>query len=304
MWQIHLTMAGMNVGWPELILLGAFIGFLTGMFGVGGGFLLTPLLKILFGIPYPIAVGSGLLQIFITGTYSAWKHWKYKNVDVIMGMIMAGGALGGTEIGVRLLKALSSEGKVIINFHPLPILDLVLNAIFLCLMVGVAILIWKETSSSSAEEEVASTLSKRLQNYRIPPQLEFPHSGISSMSIWVPLGISFFVGILTGLLGVGGGFINFPLMVYILGVPTTVAVGTSAFQLLFSTGYGAVRHALQGHVELLLVVFLLIGSLAGVQMGVRASRFLGGRKIRKYFAWIIIVAIGVIIWDIIQEIWF
>lgn len=304
MWQIHLSMAGMNVGWPELILLGAFIGFLTGMFGVGGGFLLTPLLKIVFGIPYPIAVGSGLLQIFITGTFSAWKHWKYKNVDVMMGLVMAVGALAGTEIGVRLLKALSNEGKLIINAHPLPILDLALNSIFLVLMVGTAILIWKETSSSSAEEEVASALSMRLQKYRIPPQLGFPHSGISSMSIWVPLGISFFVGILTGLLGVGGGFINFPLMVYILGVPTPVAVGTGAFQLLFSTGYGALRHAFQGHVDLLLVVFLLIGSLAGVQLGVRASRFFGGRKIRKYFSWVLILAIGVIVWDVVQEIWF
>ncbi len=304
MWQIHLSMAGINVGWPGLILLGVFIGFLTGLFGVGGGFLLTPLLKIVFGIPYPIAVGSGLLQIFITGIFSAWKHWKYRNVDVIMGLVMAGGALGGTEIGVRLLKLLSKGGHVIINSHPLLVMDLVLNGIFLLLMAGSAILIWQETSSASAEEEVASTLSQRLRNYPIPPQLEFPHSGILSMSIWIPLGISFFVGILTGLLGVGGGFINFPLMVYIIGVPTTVAVGTGAFQLLFSTGYGAVRHALQGHAELLLVAFLLIGSLVGVQIGVCASRFLGGRKIRKYFSWIIFLAIGVIVWDVIQEIWF
>ncbi len=303
MWQIHLSMADMNIYWPGLVLLGAFIGFLTGMFGVGGGFLLTPLLKIVFGIPYPIAVGSDLLQIFINGTFSAWRHWKYKNVDLIMGMVMAVGSLGGTEVGVRLLKMLNNGGQVVINSHSMPILDLVLNGIFLILMVGVAILIWKETSNSSEEEVAVSSLSKRLQACRILPQLEFPHSGISSMSIWVPLGISFFVGILTGFLGVGGGFINFPLMVYVLGMPTAVAVGTGAFQLLFSTGYGAFRHALQGHVELLLVAFLLTGSLAGVQLGVHASRLFGGRKIRKYFAWILVLAIGVIVWDVIHEIW-
>ncbi len=303
MWQIHLSMADMNIYWPGLVLLGAFIGFLTGMFGVGGGFLLTPLLKIVFGIPYPIAVGSDLLQIFINGTFSAWKHWKYKNVDLIMGMVMAAGSLGGTEVGVRLLKSLNNSGRVIINAHSMPILDLVLNGIFLILMVGVAILIWKETSNSSGEEVAASSVSKRLRACRISPQLEFPHSGISSMSIWVPLVISFFVGILTGFLGVGGGFINFPLMVYVIGMPTAVAVGTGAFQLLFSTGYGALRHALQGHVELLLVAFLLIGSLVGVQIGVYASRFFGGRMIRKYFAWILVLAIGVIVWDVIHEIW-
>jgi len=297
-------MAGMNVGWPGLILLGAFIGFLTGMFGVGGGFLLTPLLKIVFGIPYPIAVGSGLLQIFITGIFSVWKHWKYKNVDFVMGSVMAAGALGGTEIGVRLLKMLNTGGHFVINSRPLPVLDLVMDGIFLVLMAGVAILIWQETSRPSAEDEVASTLSKRLQNYHIPPQLEFRHSGVLSLSIWIPLGISFLVGILTGLLGVGGGFINFPLMVYIIGIPTAVAIGTGAFQLLFSTGYGALRHALQNHVEVLLVAFLLIGSLVGVQFGAYATRFFGGRKIRKYFSWVIILAIGVILWDVIRKIWF
>jgi uncharacterized protein len=134
--------------------------------------------------------------------------------------------------------------------------------------------------------------------------LEFRHSGVLSLSIWIPLGISFLVGILTGLLGVGGGFINFPLMVYIIGIPTAVAIGTGAFQLLFSTGYGALRHALQGHVEVLLVAFLLIGSLVGVQFGAYATRFFGGRKIRKYFSWVIILAIGVILWDVIRKIWF
>ena len=303
MWQIHLSLAGMNIGWPGLIVLGLFIGFLTGMFGVGGGFLLTPLLKIVFGIPYPIAVGSGLLQIFITGLFSVWKHWKYKNVDLFMGWIMAAGALGGTEIGVRLLKLLSTGGKVMINSHPMSVLDLVLNGVFLLLMTAVAVLIWRETSGPSAKEEVASTLSKNLQNYRIPPQLDFPRSEISSLSIWITLGISFSVGILTGFLGVGGGFVNFPLMVYIIGMPTAVAVGTGAFQLLFSTGYGALRHALQGHVELILVAFLLTGSLIGVQIGVFTSHFFGGLKIRKYFSWVIILAIGVILWDVIREIW-
>lgn len=304
MFQLNLPLSGIDVWWPGLALLGAGIGFLTGMFGAGGGFLLTPLLKIVFGIPYPIAVGSGLSQIFITGSFSAWKHWRNKNVDLLMGTIMAGGALVGTEIGVRLLKLIGSGGTITINSRPFTILDLVMSGLFLVLMTAVAISIWRETSSPSAGDEVASGLVQNLPGFQFRPILAFPRSNIAGMSIWIPLTLSTLVGILTGLLGVGGGFVNFPLLVYLLGVPTSVAVGTSAFQIVFATGYGALRHTFENHVELLLVVVLLVGSLAGVQLGVLASRFVGGRKIRRYFAGVIVLGIAVICWDLICQICF
>ncbi len=304
MFQLNLPLSGTEIWWPGLALLGAGIGFLTGMFGAGGGFLLTPLLKIVFGIPYPIAVGSGLLQIFITGSFSAWKHWRNKNVDLLMGTIMAGGALVGTEIGVRLLKLIGTGGTITINSRPFTELDLIMSGLFLILMTAVAVSIWRETSNSAAGDEVASAVAKNLAGFQLPPKLAFPLSRIAAMSLWIPLSLSLLVGILTGLLGVGGGFVNFPLLVYVLGVPTSVAVGTSAFQIVFATGYGALRHAGQGHVELILVGLLLCGSLIGVQLGVYASRFFGGRKIRKYFTWVIGLGIAVICWDLISKIWF
>ncbi len=301
---IHLPLAQIEVWWPGLILLGIFIGILTGMFGAGGGFLLTPLLKIGYGIPYPIAVGSGLLMIFITGSFSAWKHWQNKNVDPLMGIIMAGGALAGTEVGVRLLKLFSAIREITLNSRPFPVLDLIMSGLFLALMSVVAVCIWRETSSAVADDEVASSFVKNLRRHGIAPRLAFPQSRIPSLSLWTPLSLSFVVGILTGLLGVGGGFINFPLLVYALGVPTAVAVGTSAFQIMFASGYGALRHALQNHVEIGLVVLLLVGSLSGVQLGVYVSRFFGGRKVRKYFAGVIGLGIMVVVWDLIRGMWF
>lgn len=304
MFQLNLPLSGTEVWWPGLALLGAGIGFLTGMFGVGGGFLMTPLLKIVFGIPYPIAVGSDLLQIFITGSFSAWKHWRNKNVDMLMGIIMAGGSLIGTEIGVRLLKLIGDGGVITLNSRSFTILDLVMSGLFLVLMTAVAISIWRETSNPSAGDEVTAGLVQNIPGLQLRPIIAFSRSNIAAMSMWIPLSISILVGFLTGLLGVGGGFINFPLLVYVLGVPTSVAVGTSAFQIIFSTGYGAFRHASQGHVELILVGLLLCGSLIGVQLGVLASRFFVGRKIRKYFIWVIVLGIVVICWDLICQIWF
>ena len=301
MFHLTLPLAQVCIWWPGVISLGLLIGFLTGMFGVGGGFLLTPFLNIFFRIPYPIAVGSGLAQIFVTGAASAWKHWRNCNVDPLLGIIMAGGALGGTEIGVRILKQLCFGGSISINGRSLPFQDILLSAMFLILMILVAVCIFKESAANDSEEAV-SRIAENLQSCSICPKIAFPRSGIGSISLWIPLFLSFLVGILTGFLGVGGGFIAFPLLVYVLGVPTVIAVGTSAFQILFSTGYGALRHAGLGHVELTLVGLLLIGSLIGVQLGVYATKFLGGRKIRKYFIDVIGLGILVILWDLVDKI--
>lgn len=304
MFSFDLYLAGVELWWPGLVLLGLLIGFLTGMFGVGGGFLLTPFLNIFFGIPYPTAVGTGLAQIFCSGAFSAWKHWRNKNVDVFMGAITAGGAICGTEIGIRILGLIETEKAVALFRRPFLVLNLVINGLFLILMTSVLILIWWETSRNDAGDEVASIAAQSIQGLNIPPLFSFPHSRINSLSLWLLLGLSLLVGVLTGLLGIGGGFVNFPLLVYVIGVPTTVAVGTGAFQILFSTGYGALRHIGQGHVELLLVGFLLSGSLIGVQLGIRLSRFVGGLKIRRYFAWVIALGVGVILWDLVRKTWF
>jgi uncharacterized membrane protein YfcA len=320
MLSVHLALAGISVSVPGLAAAGLILGFLIGLFGVGGGFLLIPVLKSLFGIPYPVAVGSGLTQIFINACFSSWKHRRNKNLDLKLGLLLAAGALAGTEIGVRLLALVGSLKRVMFLGQSFAMLDLTLNLLFLFLLTAVVVFVLVETASprhpgaapapvpapipESAPGGAPKGLSRRLQRLAWKPVLAFPASGLEGLSVWPPLAFSLLVGTVTGMAGVGGGFITFPLLVYVIGVPTLTAVGTSAFQVLCASGYGALRHALQHHVEPLLVLLLLAGSLAGVQLGVMASSRLEGLRLRRYFALVVISGAGVILYDLVKQIWF
>ncbi|MBD3393308.1 MAG: TSUP family transporter [Chitinivibrionales bacterium] len=299
MLNIELPLAGITVWAPGIVALGLAVGFLTGMFGVGGGFIITPFLKIVFGLPYPLAVGCGLAQILVTSSLSTWHHWRNRSVDALLGIIIAAGAIGGTETGVRIQTQLKTAGTMVLAGRTFDILDFVLNLLFLVLMLVVGITILLETALSDGDE-AETGIGLALREVRVPPMLSFGRSGIAAMSLWIPLGLSFGVGILTGLMGVGGGFINFPALVYLLGVPTLVAVGTSAFQIVFASAYGAVRHAAQGHVELMLVGLLLLGSVGGVRLGARLSHIVGGRKVRRLFTLVLFAGILLIVWDFIR----
>jgi uncharacterized membrane protein YfcA len=304
MLTLTLPLSGIGVWVPGIILLGILIGFLIGLFGVGGGFLLTPLLKVVFGIPYPIAIGSSLLQIFINSCIATFRHWRNQNVDIKLGLILAIGAVAGTEVGVRILTMLQRSDFILINTRAFSPVDLVLNILFLVLLSGVVILILFETSRGSVRQEVSTAFSRWLRTIRLRPALVFPRSGIVSYSLWIPLLLAFFVGVLTGLMGVGGGFVNFPILIYVIGVPTHIAVGTSVFQILLASGYGASRHLFLGNIEIVLVALLFAGSFAGVQLGVKASQVLGGRSIRRYFALVVAQGVVLIVWDLIRQIFF
>lgn len=305
MLAINLSTAGVAVSVPGLIILGLIVGVMSGLFGAGGGFLLTPFLRIFFGIPFPLAIGSSLLQIFFTCLAAAGRHWKQRTVDPLLGCIMAAGAFAGTEVGVRMLNFLDAGTQVIINGRSFLLLDLFLTGMFVILMIGVAFFIRRETSraSTGAGDETAATIGLGLRNWKAYPLLAFPRSQIPSLSLWVPLTLSFLVGILTGMMGVGGGFVNFPLLVYVIGVPTHVAVGTSALQVGLASGYGALRHAARGNIDLLLVAFLLVGSLTGSQLGAAFSRRFSGTGLRRYFAWVLLAGVLVILGDLAAGIW-
>ncbi len=176
--------------------------------------------------------------------------------------------------------------------------------LFLILLAAVAVLILRETSQPSGDSRMYTTrLATRLRAVTLKPTVALVHSGIDRYSVLIPLLIGLSVGVLTGMMGVGGGFLNFPILIYIVGIPTPVAVGTSAFQVLFSGAFGGFRHALQGNVELLLVVVMFVGSFAGVQLGVRVVRRLKARRIRRYFALVLAIAMLAILWDLGQTIW-
>jgi len=304
MLTLTLPLSQIDVWIPGIVLMGIVIGFLIGLFGVGGGFLLTPLLKVVFGIPYPVAVGSSLLQIFINSSIATYRHWRNQKVDFKLGLILAAGAMGGTEIGVRILSYLQRSGPILINSRSFAPVDLVLNTMFLVMLSGVAIFILFETARSTTGQEVSTALSRRLRAVRLRPTLVFPRSGIESYSIWIPIILAVFVGVLTGMMGVGGGFVNFPLLIYVIGIPTHIAVGTSVFQVLLASGYGSARHILLGNVEFILVAILFAGSFLGVQLGVKVSQVLGGRSIRRYFAIVVAQGVVLVVWDLIREIFF
>jgi uncharacterized membrane protein YfcA len=299
MFFIELPAAGVTVWAPALVILGLIAGMLAGLFGVGGGFLLTPILKIAFGIPYPVAVGSNLVLIGINAGLSSFRHWRNRCVDIKLGAILAAGGMCGAEIGVRLMRALGARASIMIHGQVVSVRDLTLSGLFLILLGSVGISILLE-SSRTVGEEPSGALSKMLRGAQIWPMITFSRAGVRMM-LWAPLAIALSVGVLTGLLGISGGFINFPLLVYVIGAPTLVAVGTSAFQSVYASAYGAIRHAGEGNVELILVGLLLAGSIPGVQIGVRISRMIGGRRIRKWFAIVILLALCVIIWDVIRQ---
>lgn len=295
MLTLFLPLAQVDAWLPGVVLLGFAVGVLTGLFGVGGGFLLTPALKALFGVPYPVAVGTDLVQIFLTGTVSAYRHGRAGNVEWRLGLVLGAGGVAGAELGVRIQNALASIGEVDVSGSRVTLLDLVLGGLFVALLAAVAVLIWRETRSGGG---VDTRVGRALRAVRLRPVIALPRSDLAGISVWVPLAMGLGVGVLTGLMGVGGGFVNFPLLIYVLGVPTHVAIGTSAVQVLLASGYGALRHAGQRHVELPLVLFLTAGSVLGVQVGVRLARRFRGPRIRRLFAGVMLLGIAVIVWDL------
>ncbi|MBP2666736.1 MAG: Sulfite exporter TauE/SafE [Firmicutes bacterium] len=294
-----------DVWWLGLLLLGFIVGIITGMFGIGGGFLLTPALRIFFNIAYPVAIGTSLLQIMATSLFSVYKQWKQKNLDLKMGFITAIGSLIGAEFGVQLLLVIKSQGTIEIGGQSILWTDLVINCCYLILMSTVAILIYRETRNSShAEiEEPKTAICKMAQGCSVPPFISFERSEIRHLSLWIPLVPSLFVGCLTGFLGIGGGFISLPLMIYLLGMPTRIAVGTSTLQVLLASAYAMLRHLQEGNVDFMLVLFMFIGSLAGVNAGVKISRKINVVNTRKYFSFLLLFAIILITYDLIHRFW-
>ena len=297
------SLVPVDLWWPGLVFLGFMIGIITGFFGVGGGFLLTPSLRVVFNIPYPIAIGSSLLQILMTSFFSTYRQCRQRNLDFKLGAVTALGSLIGAECGVRLLSSISTKGTIDIGTYSVQTLDIVLNSCFFVLMLTVSVFMYREASKSNAniEDEPEIGLKKCILKCSLPPFLSFERSNIESLSFWVPFSLSFIVGCLTGLLGIGGGFISLPIMIYLLGVPTRIAVGTSTMQVMLASGYGMLRHMQDGNVDVRLVAFMFVGSLAGVNTGVRLAKRVNVRDTRKYFAGLLLVGVLLILYDVIKR---
>jgi uncharacterized protein len=285
--SIYLPIAANSINIFLLLGLGGLVGFLSGLFGVGGGFLLTPLL-IMFGIPPTVAAASDSNQIVAASASGTYAHYRLGNVDFKMGVVLLLGGLFGGTFGVQLVKILRATGNA----------DFVIKITYVAMLGIIGGYMFMESLQSLkkaplAEETTASTqkppsLYARLMT-SLPFKMHFDKSGIH-ISVIVPLLLGGLVGVLAAIMGVGGGFIMVPIMVYMLRMPMHVVVGTSLFQIFFTCVNVTIMQSHINHsVDFILALILLIGSSAGAQIGTRISKRLKGDQIKILLAVIILV---------------
>jgi uncharacterized protein len=299
---MNIYISDIPVNLFELIGLGCMVGFLSGFFGIGGGPLLTPILHIFFGIPLQICIGSNLPRTVGTSFSAVLRYRQFGEVDVKLAAMMIGGNFVGIGIGVHLLDWLHGLGEITAGGRVIPAIRFYLLWIFFVVLLVIAILIIIEAFRSryGKNEKNRVALFQRLS---LPPYVSFPTSGIQRISLFAVVYVPLFLGVLTGLLGIGGGVISVPLLIYGYGVQTHVAIGSSLLLVFFSSSYGTVAHVLRGNVDLRLVALLTVGATICAQFGAMTTRKIGGSSIRFYFAFIVLIVAGVILFDLLRLIY-
>jgi len=290
MFQIYLPIAEISVNLVVMLGLGAAVGFLSGMFGVGGGFLLTPLLM-LSGIPPAIAVATGANQIVGTSVSGTLAQWRRGNVDLQMGAVLIIGGVVGAIIGVFLLKILRELGQA----------GLMISLTYVCFLgiIG-ALMLWESVNAIRRARAGKGGSARRSGQHTwihgLPFKMRFPRSRLY-ISVIPPLVIGALVGLLASFLGVGGGFIMVPAMIYLLRMPTNIVIGTSIFQIIFVTAIVTLLHATLNHtLDVMLAFILVIGGVIGGQFGVRAGQKLRGEQLRLLLALMVLgVAIRILL---------
>lgn len=294
---VYLPIAGNSINILVFLGLGGIVGFLSGLFGVGGGFLLTPLL-IMFGIPPTVAAASDSNQIVAASASGAYAHWKLGNVDLKMGTyLLIGGIVGGT-IGVQVIKLLCSLGNAdfVIKITYVIMLGIIGGYMFMESLQSLKTVARKQVREAAPRESWFARL-----NAGLPFRTRFAKSGVE-MSLFMPLFLGILVGILAAIMGVGGGFIMVPVMVYLLRMPMHVVVGTSLFQILFTCINVTFMQAYFNHnVDFLLALILLIGSSIGAQIGARASKKLQADQIKILLATIVLLVMGKMLLELILK---
>ncbi len=280
--SVYLPIAEMSVNWLVIILLGGGVGFLSGMFGVGGGFLTTPLL-IFYGIPPAVAVASSATQITGSSVSGAIAYWQRGQVDLKMGGVMVAGGVLGAGVGEIIFQRLQAIGQI----------DVTINIIYVLFLSVIGGLMLRESLMELAAAKAGAGARPRRRGHvpwiaALPGRTRFYKSGLY-ISPLAPLALGMVVGVLTVIMGIGGGFIMVPAMLYLLGMAASSVVGTSLFQIIFVTGATTILHATGSKsVDILLALLLLVGGVAGAQAGVRAAQQLSPEKLRLALALIVL----------------
>ena len=276
-----------------LIGVGFIVGVLGGFFGVGGSFLVGPALFGV-GVPMNFVVGTDLAHIVGKSIVAARKHRTLGNIDLRLGGIMVIGTVGGVECGAQLIQALKRTAHV----------DVVVGVVFIAILLSISVFMgWESIRTTQLrrarrrqeikhppppgpqreEPSAFAHVAKRIQKINVPPYINLPTSGIEQISIWSILLVAYVGGLFSGFLGGGAGYIRMPSMIYLLGVPTHIAVGTDLFEIIISASYGTFTHAIKGNVDILIALVMHTGAAIGAQIGAALTQYFRGEKLRMAF---------------------
>jgi uncharacterized protein len=283
---MFFPISGVHIDPLYLAAVGFVVGLLGGFFGVGGSFIAGPLM-FAAGMPMNFVIGTDLAHITGKSIVAARRHRALGHVDIKLALIMVVGTTLGVESGAQIVEALQSN-------H---VLDSVVGVLYIIILLAIGGFVAYESrrtlrrvrveqlTRDEARHAVGFTgLARRVQAIRLAPMVSLPASNIPAISLWVILGVAYVSGVLGGLLGGGAGYIRLPTLIYVIGVPTHLAVGTDLLEVVFSAGYGTLTHGIKGNVDIMIALVMHTGAAVGAQLGARATRHVGGPKIRLVFS--------------------
>ena len=304
---MHFPISGTDISPLYLVIIGFLIGVLGGFFGVGGSFIAGPALRAV-GMHWNFAVGTDLAHIVGKSVVAARRHRALGNVDLKLGLIMATGTIAGAECGAQLIQYLKRQGNV----------DFVVSIVSIVIYSSISsFMIWEswrtvrsqkrrgvgknkgtQKGLHATDESSFAGLTKSMQSIPVWPVISLPTSGVKAISLWVIIIVSFIGGLFSGFLGGGAGYIRMPMMVYILGVPTHLAVGTDLFEIIISASYGTFSHAIKGNVDILVALVMHTGAAIGAQIGAILTQYFAGPKIRLLFVPLPLIGVAIVVYTL------
>jgi uncharacterized membrane protein YfcA len=304
---MHFPISGTDISPVYLVVIGFVIGVLGGFFGVGGSFIAGPALRAV-GMHWNFAVGTDLAHIVGKSVVAARRHRALGNVDLKLGFIMATGTIAGAECGAQLIQLLKRQGNV----------DFVVSIVSIVIYLSISSFMvwesWRTVRSQkrrgvgknknnqkgllATDESSFAGLTKSMQSIPVWPIISLPTSGVKAISLWVIIVVSFIGGLFSGFLGGGAGYIRMPMMVYILGVPTHLAVGTDLFEIIISASYGTFSHAIKGNVDILVALVMHTGAAIGAQIGAILTQYIAGPKIRLLFVPLPLIGVAIVVYTL------
>src|SRR6266700_1572906 len=282
---MFFPLSGTHISPIYLVIVGFIIGILGGFFGVGGSFIAGPALR-LVGVDWNFAVGTDLAHIVGKSAVAVRRHRALGNVDLKLGLVMALGTIAGAEAGAQLIQMLKRAGNV----------NLVVSVVSIVVYFSISVfMIWESQKTlrslkgraqwglvkgakSKRDHSAFGPVTRAIQRLKIWPMIALPTSGIKAISLWMILLVAFVGGLFSGFIGGGAGYIRMPSMVYVLGIPTHLAVGTDLFEIIISAGYGTLTHAVKGNVDIMVALVMHTGAAIGAQVGAIGTQYFSGPK--------------------------